>query len=476
MRVYAIYLFIGFFALYAYRDWFKSLCALILLMAVIEHPDMPKTILGVPGLNPWNLLLVNVVAGWAMNRRREGLVWDMPRHVNVLLALYAIPVMFGFIRMMGDRGNIWWLTTAELVSENLINTVKWVVPSLLLFDGARTRKRMLMALVCILGVYFLLAAQVIRWMPLNAIVSGDALEQRSGKILANEIGYHRVNMSMMLAGASWAVLCMRSVVSKRAHVLMVFAAAAFILFGQALTGGRMGYVTWGVVGLALCVLRWRRYLPIVPLVVLLVPVLVPSVAERMFQGFGEQTASGGTEIDDHAVTAGRTLIWPFVVQKIGESPVVGYGRQAMYRTGLARYLRVHLNEEFGHPHNAYLEWAMDNGLPALALIIAFYGIVVLYSLSLFRDTQRPLFSAVGGVALAFVLTLLFAAMGSQTFYPREGAFGMWAAMGLMFRAWVLRSQSIAAQRAGVVGAHQSLVRRSPQKPRMRGMPPATPVT
>ena len=36
---------------------------------------------------------------------------------------------------------------------------------------------------------------------------------------------------------------------------------------------------------------------------------------------------------------------------------------------------------------------------------------------------------------------MIAAMGSQTFYPREGAVGMWAAMGLLLRVYVERSRS-----------------------------------
>jgi hypothetical protein len=38
------------------------------------------------------------------------------------------------------------------------------------------------------------------------------------------------------------------------------------------------------------------------------------------------------------------------------------------------------------------------------------------------------------------LALLFAAMGSQTFYPREGAVGMWCAIGLMLRVYVQRAR------------------------------------
>ena len=50
--------------------------------------------------------------------------------------------------------------------------------------------------------------------------------------------------------------------------------------------------------------------------------------------------------------------------------------------------------------------------------------------------------AAGGACLALVLALLFGAAGSQTFYPREGAVGMWAAIGLMLRATVERRRAI----------------------------------
>ncbi len=72
MRVYALYLVVFGLSIYAYRDWFKSLCGLIVLMAVIEHPDMPKSILGIQGMNPWNVLLINVMAGWVIWRYRRG--------------------------------------------------------------------------------------------------------------------------------------------------------------------------------------------------------------------------------------------------------------------------------------------------------------------------------------------------------------------------------------------------------------------
>jgi hypothetical protein len=61
IRLSLLAVYVAAAALYAGKDWYKSLCALVLLMAVEEHPDMPKTMLGIQGLNPWNLLLAVVV-------------------------------------------------------------------------------------------------------------------------------------------------------------------------------------------------------------------------------------------------------------------------------------------------------------------------------------------------------------------------------------------------------------------------------
>lgn len=450
IRLTALFLFVGFLGVYAWRDWYRALCGLILLMAVVEHPDMPKTMLGIQGLNPWNLLLLVVVAAWLVNRRREGLTWDMPRHINVLLLAYLAVVLVGFVRMIRDPGPLGDESTLGLVSEYLVNTLKFVVPGLLLFDGARSRKRLFWGLVAALGIYALLSVQVIKWMPLRSALSGEDLAARSLKILLNEIGYHRVNLSMMLAGASWAIFACHGLPGRKLARFGVLLLALMVLFAQALTGGRTGYATWGVVGLVLCVLRWRRYLLLLPVAAAAVVLLVPGVAQRMLQGFDPNTwdrparsierTSGN--VDSYTVTAGRTLIWPYVTAKIRERPLVGYGRQAMQRTGLAKKLWDELGESFPHPHNAYLEMLLDNGVVGFLLVLPFYFLMLGYGMRLLLDRRSPLFTAAGGATVALLVALLTASVGSQTFYPREGAVAMWCVLGLMLRVWVQRKEAL----------------------------------
>lgn len=440
MRVYALYIFITVLSLYAYRDWFKSLCGLILLMAVVQHAEFPNSIAGIQGLNPWNVALANVVVGWLVGRRREGLTWDLPRHIGFLLIAYIVIIMFGLLRAAVDpvRGDASFMS--DLISERFINTLKWPIPALMLYDGCRTRKRFVLALASTLGVYVLLAAQVIRWMPPGAVADVGSMMRRSHKIILNEIGYHPINISMMLAGACWATFATIPLVRKNWQKLALVVVAIAVAYAQALTGGRMGYVTWGFVGLALGVLRWRRYLLLGPLIVVGVAFAAPAAVDRMLQGFGQTSADGDVVVNQYDVTSGRTLIWPYVGDKFLESPIIGHGRLAMKRTGLADQLLRDLGESFPHPHNAYLEWLLDNGLVGFLPVIAFYLLILFRSASMFMSKSAEHYVAIGGVCFSLVLALLVASMGSQSFYPREGSVCMWAAIALMLRLYVTREE------------------------------------
>jgi len=436
IRITALYILVTFLCIYAWKDWFKSLCGLILLMAVIEHPDMPKSILEIQGLNLWNVLFVMIFLAWATSRRREGLRWDMPRHVTVLLLMYLGVILVGALRVVSDRGHMGDYPLGSLISEELINTVKWVLPGILLFDGCRTRKQVIMAFVCLLVMYFLFAVQVVKWMPPGAALSdGTDLMRARGK-LTREIGYSAADLSVMLGGACWGFLAALHLIRKKCYRFVFLVAAGVVTFGQALTGGRMGYAAWGATGLVLCLLKWRRYLILAPFVVMVLPVVFPGATARMLQGFGQTDVAGEDTIDDDEVTSGRTLAWPYVIDKIGESPWIGYGRIAMKRTGLQHKIGVETGDfAFPHPHNMYLETLLDNGLLGSIPIWLLWAAMVVCSLTLFRSSNH-LCSAVGGLSLALTLTSLLSGIGGQHVYPQEHTLGIWAAMFLSLRVYV----------------------------------------
>ena len=448
---------------YSWKDWYRGLCGLILLMAVIEHPDMPKSILGIPGLNPWNLLMFNVVCAWSVQRGREGLNFDLPRKVAVLLILYLVVILLGFVRIIGDTEIIesyYKGGTAYFITEYLVNTIKWVIPGLLLYDGCRSEERFRLALFSILAVYVLLAVQVAKWVPPQFALDPDALERRSLRVLVSGMGYHRVNLSAMLSGASWAVLCARVMVPLK-YRMAVLLTMIFVVYAQMMTGGRAGYGAWMAVGLALSVIKWRRFLLLIPAAAMLATILLPGVVGRAMEGFTEESRDTNTrlqqereergvqqnpnsEVDAYTVTAGRSVAWPLIIEGIKERPWFGLGRQAMLRSGIATYLYDNYGEVFPHPHNAYLELLLDNGIVGFVIIIPFYVLMLWYSVRMFLDRKSMTCAAIGGASFSLILSLMVSGMGSQTFYPREGWMGMWCVMMLMLRVRTERQRRAAS--------------------------------
>mgnify|MGYP000047146471 CR=1 FL=1 len=455
IRTTLLWMLVSFLAVYAWRDWYKSLCGLILLVAVVQHPDFPNSVLGIHGLNPWNLLLAAIVPAWLNARRHEKLTFDAPPGVIVLLCIFFFFVVLAYVRMASDKAGLVVYTEyffgeppsqMYLLSEYIINCLKWVVPAFMLYDGCRSEQRLRLAVLAVLGVYVLLALQVIRWMPLGMLTSGDDLSERGLKILVNEIGFHRVNMSMMLAGASWALYAARNYPPSILFRYGLIFLSGVCLFALALTGGRMGLVTWALMGGIFALWKWRGLLVLGPVVLILIIALVPAARDRLMQGFAGGEVQTNNAIEEtlyletdetswYTVTSGRTFAWPFVVAEIAKAPMFGYGRDAMIRTGVAGMLLFEYGESFPHPHNAYLQWLMDNGIVGAIPVIMLYWIFLRRAGSLFADREDKTAEMIGGICLSLLLAFLIAGIGSQTFYPREGAVGMWCAVGLALRVY-----------------------------------------
>ncbi|HED16884.1 MAG TPA: O-antigen ligase domain-containing protein [Gammaproteobacteria bacterium] len=460
MRIYLLSLVVLFLVIYSWKDWYKSLCGLIVMMAIVERPDMPRTILGIPGLNPWNILFASILLAFLAARKREGLKWDMPRHIKIYLYIYLLVVLAAFAREFVDLDGMVSFanfmgveptTRQSLFFDDVINTIKYAVPGILLYIGCNSEKRLKLAYGAVLLLNILLAIQIIKWMPLSEIANGDVLKRRAIRILDREIGYYRTDLAVMLAGASWAIYAFREVLTGIMPRLIALGGSMIAVLGMVLTGGRMGMASWAVVAFLMAVFRWRKFLILAPVAIILIGLAIPSVMERLTQGFSEDTVeqrsvdlmgdiSSAKGVDLYTITAGRTSIWPFVVDKIGDAPYLGHGRRAMQRLGLSEFLAATFHEAFPHPHNAYLQLLLDNGWLLSLPIFMFYLLILSYSLSLFRDRSNILYVAVGGGTFAFVLAQLSGSIGAQSFYPSEGTVSMWCMMGLMLRVYVQRKR------------------------------------
>ena len=462
IRITLLTLLIAYLSVYAWKDWFRAACWLVLLMAVFQHPDMPKSILNIPGLNHWNFLFLNVFMSWLLNRKKEKLAWEMPKHLNYLMFFYSFFIVVSVIRYLNNPSGVIELVNtfggsydlgSAAINEYLINCFKWVLPAIIIFDGCRTRKQYNFAIVMLALMFILLALQVIKAMKFGSLgMSGESLQRRALKVISRSVGYHRVNMSMMMSGAFWLVFCLKEFVNKKTHFFIIVPSCLSIFLATAMTGGRTGYATWAILGLVFCLFKWRKYLWFAPLVLILILVLAPSAVERFTQGMTSGHDSdisaqnevdfGDEQIDMESVTSGRVIAWPLVWESIKEAPFFGYGREAMKNIGITRQIMIEhgIGETFPHPHNVYLQWVQDNGFIGGMPVFIFYFLMLKYSWGLYRDNSERIYVVAGGMSLALILAFLIAGMGSQTFYPREGAVGMWVAMLLMLRVKLEREK------------------------------------
>jgi len=465
IRITLLTLLIAYLSVYAWKDWFRAACWLVLLMTIFQHPDMPKAIGGVPGLNHWNFLFVNTVLSWLSNRKKEKLIWEMPKFINTLLFIYGFFIILSVIRYLYDHSGL--LALFEVtgspaprmmndINEYLINCFKWVLPSMIIFDGCRTRKQYNFALGALALMFILLALQVVKSMKLGSLtLSGDALQYKALKIISDSVGYHRVNVSMMMSGAFWLVFCIKELLSTKYYWYFILPSCFIIFLAMALTGGRTGYGTWAVLGAFYCLFKWRKYILLAPLVYISIIAFAPSTVERLSFGFSsEESAQSqplnghqdiefeGEEVDLYEVTSGRNLAWPLVWDSIKEAPFFGYGREAMANIGITLRMREMYGkfDSFPHPHNAYLQWVQDNGFVGGIPVFLLYFIFLKYSWSLFRDNSEKIYIATGGVSFALLMSFFIASVGSQTFYPREGAVGMWVGIGLLLRVYIERNK------------------------------------
>ncbi|WP_415230101.1 O-antigen ligase family protein [Psychromonas sp.] len=434
-------------------------------MAVFQHPDMPKSIAGVPGLNHWNFLFINTVFSWLSNRKKEKLSWDMPKNIKILLYLYTLFIFIGVIRYFNDHSGVIELFESmgvnppggiNRLNEYLFNCFKWVLPGMIIFDGCRSRKQYNFAIGTLTLMFILLALQVIKAMKLGSLtLGGDALQHKALKIISDSVGFHRVNISMMMSGAFWAIFCLKELVSTKHYWLLILPSCLAIFTAMAMTGGRTGYGTWAVLGVFYCLFKWRKYLLLAPLMLLAITMFAPSAIDRLSFGFSTDDSSemqslnetnnvefDGAEVDLYEVSSGRVFVWPLVWQSIKEAPFFGYGREAMQNLGITLKIKQDYGkgENFPHPHNAYLQWIQDNGFVGAFPVFLLYLLLLKYSWSLFRDNSEKIYVVTGGFSLALLLAFLIASTGSQTFYPREGAVGMWVAIGLLLRVYVERNK------------------------------------
>jgi len=448
IRYTLLWAFIAWLSIVSLKDWYKGVCGLVFLMALVERPDMPKQMFDIPGLNPWNLLFVIVVTAAIVQLGGRTTRAHLTPLIKNFLIYYLIFIFIAFFREIGDLDGIVQfahlmgaqpISLREIIQEDTLNTLKYAVPGLLLFYGCNSKERFKWAVWTLLAMNFLLALQIIKVMPISALTDGTTLEQTAIRKIDRDIGYYRSDLAIFLGGAAWAIFCAKDLVATFWPRLAIYGASFLTMFAVALTGGRIGMGACIVVGTVMAWYKFRKMLFLGPFIALIIILTVPSIQERVTQGFTKNPNDGYQQrfetegANFHSVTSGRTIVWPVIIQQIMERPFFGHGRRGMQRSGLSTRLVQEYNELFPHPHNAYLELFLDNGVIFGLPILIFYFIMLRYAFQMFKVKNNAICQMAGGMAVAFIGSFLIGAIGQQSFYPMIGSVGLWCSMGILLR-------------------------------------------
>ncbi len=441
MRAALIWLVVVGLAGYAWRNWFVSTCGLILLSVIMQRQDFPQYLMGINGLNPWNVLLLVVVLSWWVHRRGELRPLDLPRPVVTLLVVCSAVVFVAYARAATDLGTLSSALDTEVsfvgfTGEFLINRVKFVIPALLLFDGCRTRQRVAIAVGVVLAAAVAYALLVIRYVPVQSLLSAsESVFMSYRHRIDRDTGLMAIDMSMLLAGAFWSTVALASLAARRRSQQVGLLAAALVLgLGMALCHSRGSYIGWAAAGMVLAAVRWRRMLLLLPVAVIAVFMLFPAIPARLSMGWNMVDEAGEEIHDWDKVTAGRsTDLWPAAFEQFYANPLLGYGGEACSRTELRDRWLEHGSTAPTHPHNAYLQLLLDVGLIGFVPIMLLYGGLWLLALKLFRERRDRLAAAVGGMGLATVTVLMVTALGAQSFYPTQSTLPYWCLWALTLR-------------------------------------------
>ncbi len=446
MRELAVTALVLFVLVYSLRNWFGALCILVAFTAIQDYPGLPNPF-ATKGINHWSVMLAGVTVGWLLWRIGTRPRLNLPPIWILVVSLYVFGELVALVRLCADldtfrvkasvlREGYLHYTIRAVFVDCAYGPMRYMWMAFLLADGARTRRRLIMAVVAILSAVFLYALVVDKEIPLSGLAQGAMRFRHRIQKWTNR---HPNDLARAFAAAFWVgVAFVTYKAAPRWMRLGVAAALGPILVGLGHTLSRGGYLGFAVTGMVLAAVTrsWRVLMVLVAAGVAVIS-FAPSVVERMLTGL--DTRSGQADVRE--LMAGRNVIWPAALEAIEESPLLGYGFYGyVLSTAIDRSLASGGGEK--HPHNAYLETLLDVGLLGAPLRLGPFFCLLGSGYVLIRRRRDPVLQLCGVVGLCWATTTLVMGLTGQHFGLTQNLFTFWCVSGLVARALTLRDRAV----------------------------------
>jgi len=456
------FIFLILFAIVAIgmRDWFKAFCGVLLFSVLQEHHYFRYPLGDISGLRIMNLLIPVVVWQWAMQRKVEGLRFDAPPFLRlsviayVLVQLYGVAICLPDFNILASQG---W-TVGQFTYDELVVPAMPLILAVLLYDGARTRQRMVMAMLTLAAMGAIAGAYIVKIIPVGSLLDPDSVlvyRLRIDKLF----GLHPNDVVSILVPGIWiAAGCILLVEWKIIRLGLV---GAILGMGLALllTQSRTGMVAFLCVSL---ILGFRKVVLVVAVLGVVTFFALPSISANWSRGMSVYEGEGQVTADLSTITSGRTELWQYAWRDISEAPLMGHGIRWWSRSWPAG------EEAAGsHPHNAYLEIWMHYGIFGLLVIVTVFVILLVPCIRLMKKGSSRLELVVGLGGTACLLTQLVVALSTRALLPRPSAIVSFCMAALAMRMYVFRKSSLAARPAPRAAVGYRAVAQTPRMPTVR---------
>jgi O-antigen ligase len=413
------------------RDFRIGVVLLIVLLPISRSDVFPHEMLGITGLNPFNLLLAGTLGSYLLHGLFDGSIRRfMPRP---LLWLYIVPILVAGALGSSHVGDIppalhlyevvEFHNTAGYLRDLVVKPLMMVVFALLVGAAVSRSGKPEQFLIPALISIWVMGAMVIVFVYQSGIELGRLASSDTRGFLS-ALGLHANDFGRLYA-AAYALLLFTWAESKEPWLrLALLASMGLVVVALVLTFSRGAFLDFMVVNALFLI--WRvnaRTVLFGALLAALALLVVPeAVYERLTTGFGN-----GLD----AISAGRVEgIWLPLLPEIARSPIYGSGLGSILWSE-AMYSRMVMMT--GHPHNAYLEALLDVGIAGLIVLCAYFAHVWKSFRALSIDSAlSPALRGFYQGAAAGLVSFLVAAASDSSLAPRPEQAFLWLAIGMMY--------------------------------------------
>jgi hypothetical protein len=413
------------------RDFRVGVLVMIFIMPVSSSYIFPRSMFGVTGLNPLNLLLIGTFASYLLAAMPDG---SIRRFIPLwILPVYILPIILAGLNGMGnvDLVPAFFFLSESVDFKNWIGYLRddvmkplIVVMYALLVGAAYSRSRapekFLTAAIVSMWIMALLAIMFF----LNSGLKFGQLASEYARAFFSPLGMHANDLGRLYATAFGIVLFAWDTTKKPLLKTMLFFTIGIVCAALFLTFSRAAIISLVIIGAIY--LMSRRNLKTLLAAVVGIPVALLLMPGAIWYRLGMGVEDGAT-----GMSAGRVSdIWEPLLPQLFDKPFFGHGLQSVLWAPAMR-----MGDMFAvtHPHSAYLGALIDFGVVGALLLIAFWFTVWKGLRRLAKDPelvphQRGFFE---GAAASLVAFMAAGFVGSSLTPVPEQAF-LWLAIGMMF--------------------------------------------